>query len=180
MSKKLAILLLIPAFAFAAAGAFAAPGHGHGGHGHGGHGHYGHGGRGGYGGGGHYHRGPHRGYGHHWGHGRYRYWHPHSSFHVGIGLFPSYGWAGPGYWYPGWYGSYSYPAYPYAYGPDTVIVNNPPAPPAPPSQAPVQYWYHCASPKGYYPYVRQCPDGWTKVPATPPPAAAPSSPSNSP
>ncbi|MBI5922412.1 MAG: hypothetical protein HY847_12325 [Betaproteobacteria bacterium] len=31
-----------------------------------------------------------------------------------------------------------------------------------------QWWYHCAQPAGYYPYVTQCPSGWTRVPARPP------------
>lgn len=30
------------------------------------------------------------------------------------------------------------------------------------------YWYHCSSPKGYYPYVKQCPPGWVKVVPHPP------------
>jgi hypothetical protein len=29
------------------------------------------------------------------------------------------------------------------------------------------YWYYCEDPKGYYPYVTECPDGWMKV--VPPP-----------
>jgi hypothetical protein len=48
----------------------------------------------------------------------------------------------------------------------------------PPSQPPVyierqdeampqseaqQYWYFCKSAKGYYPYVKECPEGWQKV-----------------
>ncbi len=51
-------------------------------------------------------------------------------------------------------------------------------PPAPPTQVYVQppatqsYWYYCASPEGYYPYVTQCPGGWTQVA----PQTSPSSP----
>ncbi|MDP2882045.1 MAG: hypothetical protein Q8N89_10720 [Azonexus sp.] len=26
-----------------------------------------------------------------------------------------------------------------------------------------QYWYFCKSAQGYYPYVKECPDGWQKV-----------------
>ena len=26
-----------------------------------------------------------------------------------------------------------------------------------------QYWYYCKSGKGYYPYVKECPEGWQKV-----------------
>jgi hypothetical protein len=28
-------------------------------------------------------------------------------------------------------------------------------------------WYHCASPEGYYPYVKECRNGWEQVPANP-------------
>ncbi|MBV9992998.1 MAG: hypothetical protein JOZ72_17100 [Alphaproteobacteria bacterium] len=28
-------------------------------------------------------------------------------------------------------------------------------------------WYHCASPEGYYPYVKECKGGWESVPAEP-------------
>jgi hypothetical protein len=28
-------------------------------------------------------------------------------------------------------------------------------------------WYHCRSPEGYYPYIRDCHGGWEQVPATP-------------
>lgn len=97
-----------------------------------------------------------------------------------------------GYWHHGWYGGrwgwwwivggiwYYYPApiypYPNPYIPGIgVIINQAPSEyqqpsvtPAPPSEAPVQYWYRCNEPKGYYPYVSECPGGWIKVPATPP------------
>jgi len=29
-------------------------------------------------------------------------------------------------------------------------------------------WYYCADSKSYYPYVRECPAGWQRVPAQPP------------
>ena len=38
------------------------------------------------------------------------------------------------------------------------------------------YWYYCANPPGYYPYVEACPVGWQTVPALPadaPPNAPP-------
>ena len=25
------------------------------------------------------------------------------------------------------------------------------------------YWYYCTDPQGYYPYVRECPQGWMQV-----------------
>lgn len=31
-------------------------------------------------------------------------------------------------------------------------------------------WYYCDNPRGYYPYVGSCQEGWRTVPATPPEA----------
>ncbi|HJV92339.1 MAG TPA: hypothetical protein VJ572_02635 [Azonexus sp.] len=76
--------------------------------------------------------------------------------HVGVYFGPM--------WSP-WY----YPP-PYYYEPRVVVV--PPSPPPvyieqsdPAAGAPSgqQYWYYCKSAKGYYPYVKECPDGWQKV-----------------
>ncbi len=39
------------------------------------------------------------------------------------------------------------------------------AAPVPQQQA---FWYRCARPDGYYPYIKACPGGWHKVPAQPP------------
>ncbi len=84
--------------------------------------------------------------------------HGHFSFGTSI-------WLGPGFWGPGWWG----PPY-YYYSPPVVVQQPPvyvqPAPPAP------TYWYYCQNPQGYYPYVQQCPGGWTQVTPspTPPPA----------
>jgi hypothetical protein len=25
------------------------------------------------------------------------------------------------------------------------------------------YWHYCRNPEGYYPYVKNCPDGWLQV-----------------
>jgi hypothetical protein len=83
--------------------------------------------------------------------------------HVGIG--------GP-VWGPSWgpaWGPVWYPP-PYYYPPQVIVV--PPAPPpvyieqSEPAAQPVQaqqYWYYCKSGKGYYPYVKECPEGWQKV-----------------
>ena len=73
-------------------------------------------------------------------------------------------WIGPG-WGPGW-GPYPY------YSAPPVIIERPgveyymqqlPEPYEEPA-----YWYYCRKPEGYYPYVKQCPDGWMKVVPTPP------------
>ena len=59
----------------------------------------------------------------------------------------------------------------------------PPAPavalPAPrvaqsaPAEATGGLWYFCKKPRGYYPYVRECPGGWEKVSSVPPGAINP-------
>jgi hypothetical protein len=69
---------------------------------------------------------------------------------------------GPGpFWYP----------HPY-YWPPVVVQPSPPQvyvqpPEAPPAQL---YWYYCENPKGYYPYVSQCPGGWMRVVPQPNPS----------
>jgi len=99
---------------------------------------------------------------------------------------PSYHYYGPGYGYV--------PPY-YVYGPPglatstagvvyiereagTVSTQQPEPTPAPapapeaatgvPPPAGTQWWYLCNSPRGAYPYVRECPGGWERVPAVPP------------
>ena len=75
----------------------------------------------------------------------------------------------PGYYYPS---PYYYPAYyPAPYYPAPVVVQSPPVyterqEVAPEAQG---YWYYCAATRGYYPYVKECPAGWQKVPPAPPP-----------
>jgi len=48
----------------------------------------------------------------------------------------------------------------------TIVLQPVPASPAFSVDA-TQWWYHCAQPAGYYPYVTQCQSGWTRVPARP-------------
>ena len=91
--------------------------------------------------------------------------HGHFDAHFGVMI-------GPG-WGPGYFPMSPYGYYPPYYPP--VLV----APPAPPvyieqpqepaaAPAPSDYWYYCAAPKGYYPYVKECPGGWQKVAPQPP------------
>lgn len=70
-------------------------------------------------------------------------------------------WVVGGLWY-----FYPAPVYPYPdpYLPPVVV---PPAP-APAPANPLQYWYYCPKPAGYYPYVARCTTDWQAVPATPP------------
>lgn len=71
---------------------------------------------------------------------------------------------------PLWFPPYPYP-YPYVYPSAPVVIEQSAPPvyvesqPAPPQQ----YWYYCEDPRGYYPYVSQCPRGWMQVlPQAPP------------
>ena len=126
-------------------------------HGGGGVGHVG-GGWGGHYRGGHYSGG--WGYGH-GGHNGY------SSFGFYFGA--------PFYSYP----YYSYPyQYPYYYPPAIITVPaTPPVyiqrSPSAAQQNPPGYWYYCNNPEGYYPYIKECLNGWQQVGPVPP---APSSP----
>jgi hypothetical protein len=145
-------------------------GGGHGGWGHGGWGHggWGHGGWG------------HGGWGHGgWGHGG---WHHHGGccgWSVGLFWGPgfAYGYPYPYYGYPYYgYPYYGYPYYPYwpvaadGYSAQTQYVERGQGGQADMGTEVPQtaYWYHCAKPLGYYPYVKTCPGGWQRVPARPP------------
>lgn len=95
--------------------------------------------------------------------------HVHGRSRIGIGIQ-----LGPGWLYPAYPYSYPYPGYGagYVYGSSPMLV-----PAAPPQyiergdeaqgEAPA-YWYYCADPEGYHPYVAACPGGWQTVPAQPP------------
>jgi hypothetical protein len=79
----------------------------------------------------------------------------HQGRHAG-----RFGW----WWIVGgvWY-YYPAPVYPYPdpYQPPLVVAT-----PAPPTG---QFWYYCANPPGYYPYVPRCGTRWQRVPANPAP-----------
>jgi hypothetical protein len=82
-------------------------------------------------------------------------WGPHGHWvHGWHGGRFGWWWAGPRLWY--WYPPPVYADYP---PPDYLV-------PAGPAPAPA--WYYCDSARGYYPYVRFCPEGWRAVPAVPP------------
>jgi hypothetical protein len=107
---------------------------------------------------------------------------PHRG-RVGVGI--HFGVPAPIYWGPrSYYGprhyygpSYYYPPA-YYYGAPAIVesapvyvergVNESPATSAESAQpAPASDWYYCGEPEGYYPYVKQCPGGWRRVPAQP-------------
>jgi len=151
--KLVPVLLLLVFGAVVSGSAMARGGHG-GGHGGGGHvGGYSHGG--GYG----------RGYGY--------------GGRVGLGIalgVPLYGlgyYSNPYYSYP----DYAYPDPAYAYPGAAVapsggyVEQGVPQAAPPPTQAqpqPQGDWHFCAASNAYYPYVRECPGGWQRVPAQPP------------
>lgn len=119
-----------------------------------------------------------REYGEGW-HGDMRHFHEHDldiwrggrwyhGYHDGRN---AWWWFAGGVWY-----AYSSPIYPYPdpYQPPVVMVQTPQPPvyveqaPTPVQTAPqTQFWYYCANPSGYYPYVPNCSVDWQKVPATP-------------
>lgn len=106
------------------------------------------------------------------------------GIYVGPGFYgPGPGW-GPYYpraYYPGpYYPSPYYAVPPYPYTPPVIVTPAPVqvAPPvyieqtpqqaqAPSPQADSGYWYYCKPAEAYYPYVKECPQGWQKVPAQP-------------
>ena len=69
-----------------------------------------------------------------------------------------------GFWFP--YSFYYPPAY---YYPPPVYYEPPPVyiqqQPLEPGAQP--YWYYCPNSRAYYPYVKECPGGWDRVPAQP-------------
>jgi len=153
--------------------AWARGGHGHGSFiGGGGGGHFGGGGGGGHFGGGYRH-----------------YGHSHSHYNLGLGFSGFYGpgFYGPGFYGPGFYGygypypyGYRYPGsyyYPRSYYSSPLIAPSAPTvyiqreTPIAASTQPAQtnYWHYCRNPEGYYPYVKECPEGWLQVAPQPAP-----------
>ena len=102
-------------------------------------------------------------------HGFGGHFHPGFHRHSGFGLYFGL----PFYSYP----YYSYPYYrdpfyyPYYYPPVVTVPQTPPvyierSPPIT-REYPAGYWYYCGNPEGYYPYVKECPEGWQQVEPAP-------------
>ena len=96
---------------------------------------------------------------------------------LGVGAFIAAPLIAGSYYAPPYYASpYAYPPN-YGYAPTYVDPAYAPtaySQPAYPQQyqVPVQQqtsaWFFCPSSNSYYPYVRQCPEGWQQVSPTPP------------
>ena len=88
---------------------------------------------------------------------------------LGAALYPQPVYGTVPYYTP-YYGPYPAPYYAPYYPPvtytepaPTVYVNPPPPPQV--AQAPASDdWYYCKASNGYYPYIRECPSGWQRVP----------------
>jgi len=94
--------------------------------------------------------------------------HGHRPF-VGTRVFIGPIWWGSPFW---WGPPYPYPyAYPYYALPPVIVQQAPPVYiQQEPQPSPQAYWYYCPNPQGYYPYIKECPQGWmTVVPPSPPP-----------
>ncbi len=89
-----------------------------------------------------------------------------SHAHIGLNIGIPIGWP---YW--GW--GYPYPYYYQPYPPQVVVVPQGPTtyveqPRVETAPETAGYWYYCAGAGAYYPYVRECPGGWQRVPPRPP------------
>jgi hypothetical protein len=110
-------------------------------------------------------------YGGNWGGGHYnRGSYGYGGYYSGIGIGLGLGY-GLGYGSGGYYDNRYYTPY---YGYPSTIVTVPATPPVYIQQAapidqqyPAGYWYYCNNPQGYYPYIKQCPNGWQQVSPTP-------------
>jgi hypothetical protein len=120
-------------------------------------------------------RGGHgHGHGHH-GHGHHGHGHRHGHFNLGITM----GGFGPGFYSSGFY-PYSYYAYPgpfyapprYRYSPAVIAPVTPPVyiqrEQSAAAQPQTNYWHYCRNPEGYYPTIKNCPEGWIQVAPQPP------------
>jgi len=86
--------------------------------------------------------------------------------HSGFGFY----FGAPLYSYPYYYDPFYRDPFYYPYYQPPTIITVPATPPvyiqqSPPAvqQYPSGYWYYCNNPKGYYPYIKGCPNGWQQV-----------------
>jgi hypothetical protein len=77
------------------------------------------------------------------------------GFNFGFPLYPAYYYPPPVYYYP------AAPVYVQPPAPPQYVERSDVVPEGPGT------WYFCRESSTYYPYVKQCPGGWTRVPAQP-------------
>ena len=115
--------------------------------------------------------------------GGHHHGHHHHGAHFSLGFLGGPYWGagywGPGYWGSGYWGGPGYWGSGY-WAPPTVVYAPAPEPrvwverdQASTAQVPPvtsntnpnaqQWWYWCASSRGYYPYVSNCAEGWQRV-----------------
>ena len=90
----------------------------------------------------------------------------HGGGHVVVGIGPGWGWGWGGGW--GWGPWWGYPGYGYGYPyypsqPVVIQQQQPVYDMQTPQRDEEYYWYFCPDSRNYYPYVKQCPNGWLKV-----------------
>ena len=88
--------------------------------------------------------------------------HHHSHSHFSLIIDPFWGpwyYPPPRYYYPPYY-----PPVIVAPAPPPVYIEQGSAESAPQTN----YWYYCNASQSYYPYVKDCPEGWLKVAPQPP------------
>jgi len=90
--------------------------------------------------------------------------HGHRSSHFGVVIGPVWS---PWYFPPPPVYYQPYPPIVIERDPPVYIEQYTPPPPAVIQENPISYWYYCNASRGYYPYVKECPSGWQKVPSRP-------------
>lgn len=85
-------------------------------------------------------------------HGGHHEWHRHGGIFIG----PAFGWPGP-FDDP----FFQFPPAPIVVQPPPVYIERGNDSGALASSG--QFWYYCESAGAYYPYVKQCPEGWKTV-----------------
>lgn len=84
---------------------------------------------------------------------------------LGIVVGAPFGYYPPSYYY---YPPY-YPPIVTAPSPPPVYIEQGSSQPAPAQSQGEGYWYYCAESQAYYPYVKECAEGWKHVAPQPPP-----------
>ena len=118
------------------------------------------------------HRKGHRGYVHHFSGHSYKHWNKRERAIWRGGEWRHEKYMGRyGWWWTtgGMLYFYEEPEYPYPQSVSGVEYEIPDEDQLPqdyiqePAEDPFYYWYYCEDPRGYYPYIPECPGGWITV-----------------